>query len=323
MIIRAKYLLPIAFAVASLFYVPTAMAEWTKQNSGTLAALRSVYFIDENKGWIVGSNGTFLVTDNGGKAWKRGRKFTDDNIRDVYFSDPTTGWLLCDRGPFRDTESSPSYLMRTIDGGSNWERNNFPESSDRLVRFFFTKDGYGFAVGEGGGIWQMLDDKKTWKRSELPSRFLIFAGTFIDDFNGVLVGSGGTVLFTFDRGVEWKNAIIPAGAKTRLHSVFFINQDTGWTAGVKGKIYVTSNGGKVWREQTSGINQDISDIFFVNLTNGFAVGDKGTIIETKSGGVTWTAVDTGFNSPLERVFFIGKKGFIVGFGGVILTNRVE
>jgi photosystem II stability/assembly factor-like uncharacterized protein len=52
----------------------TANAEWTRLNSGTLAWLRSVYFTNPSKGWIVGSKGTFLSTDDGGKTWKQNKK---------------------------------------------------------------------------------------------------------------------------------------------------------------------------------------------------------------------------------------------------------
>ncbi len=69
-------------------------AGWVKQNSGTFAWLHSVYFVNQNKGWVVGSKGTFLTTEDGGQTWKQNKKITEDNIRDVYFSDEKNGWLL-------------------------------------------------------------------------------------------------------------------------------------------------------------------------------------------------------------------------------------
>ena len=303
-----------------LLFSQTGVAEWKQQSSGTLAWLRSVFFVDVNHGWIAGSNGTLLVTSDGGQTWQKAKKFTGDNIWDVYFSDTKNGWLLCERDIY-SARSPHSYLLQTRDGGSNWERVEFSDSRDRIVRFFFTKDGYGTAVGEGGAIWQMLDDKKTWKRKELPSQALVLAGAFVDDFNGVLVGGAGKVLATSDGGVEWSNAAVPAGSSTRLNSVFFVDKKTGWIAGAEGKVYVTRNGGKVWQEQASGVNEDLSDIFFVDKHAGYVVGDKGRIIETKTGGDSWTAVDTGVNGKLESVFFTGRNGFAVGFGGLILNYR--
>ncbi|MEJ7699118.1 MAG: YCF48-related protein [Pyrinomonadaceae bacterium] len=122
----------------------TVKAGWTKQKSGTLAWLRSVYFTNQNKGWIVGSNGTFLSTDDGGQIWKQNKKITKDNIRDVYFSDEKNGWLLCERNVYNLGSQPPSYLMKTSDGGANWEKINFTEGKERIVRFFFAGDGFRF-----------------------------------------------------------------------------------------------------------------------------------------------------------------------------------
>jgi photosystem II stability/assembly factor-like uncharacterized protein len=302
----------------SFFSVQIAQGQWRRQDSGTLTNLHSIYFVDSQHGWVVGARGTFLTTVDGGDNWRRHKGITSDLIRDVYFSDRKNGWLLCETPIHNVPERSPSYLLRTSDGGSVWEKVPLKESRDRLVRFFFTKRGLGFVIGEGGGIWQLPDDKYSLKRSELPSRFLIFAGTFTDDLNGILVGAGGTVLITSSGGDEWNRAAIPAGGKTRLNSVFFIDRKAGWIAGDQGKILATSNGGRVWREQRSGVDEDLADIFFVNSTDGFAVGDKGRIVETRTAGSTWTVADAGVKSPLERVYFVGEKGFAIGFGGVIL-----
>ena len=272
-------------------------------------------------GWIGGSKGTLLTTDDGGRTWRQTKKFTPDNIRDIYFSDAAHGWLLCERNVYSSSSKPPSYLLKTSDGGVSWQPVELTDSRDRLVRFFFTRDAYGYAMGEGGGLWQMLDDKKSWKRIGLPVRHLILGGVFLDDFNGILVGGGGTVLLTSDGGVEWKPTKLTGDMISRLNSVFFVDRENGWIVGNSGKIFATSNGGNTWRNEASGTNEDLIDVFFLNSKEGFAIGDRGTILKTKTGGATWTSDTSGVNSPLERVFFVGRVGFVVGYGGTILTNR--
>ena len=49
----------------------TLLADWVKQDSGTLAWLQSIYFVDDKYGWIVGSNGTLLSTNDGGHGQRR------------------------------------------------------------------------------------------------------------------------------------------------------------------------------------------------------------------------------------------------------------
>jgi photosystem II stability/assembly factor-like uncharacterized protein len=301
--------------------VVNASATWSRVESKTLAWLKAVYFVNENLGWVAGSKGTLLSTDDGGRTWRQTKKFTADNIRDLYFSDARHGWLLCERNVYTSSSKPPSYILQTSDGGSTWQTVELTDSRDRLVRFFFTRDGHGYAVGEGGGIWQMLDDKGSWKRIALPIRYLILSGAFLDDFKGILVGGGGTILLTGDGGVEWTPTKLLEGKISRLNSVFFVDRDKGWIVGNEGKIFITDNGGKIWQEGASGTNEDLSDVFFLDSKAGFAVGDKGTIVQTRTGGATWTKDDSGVNSPLERVFFVGPVGFAVGYGGVILTNR--
>jgi photosystem II stability/assembly factor-like uncharacterized protein len=298
----------------------TANAGWTKQVSGTFAWLHSVYFTNQNKGWIAGSRGTLLITDDGGKTWKQNQSFTQDNIRDVYFSDEKNGWLLCERDIYGGEGFSPSYLLKTSDGGANWEKAKIVgEGRERFARLFFSKNGNGFAVGESGAILGMQDDKKSWKKNSLPVPFLMLDGAFTDDLHGSLVGGSGTILFTEDGGLTWHPAAVGGTGKTKLNSVFFINQKIGWAVGAQGKVYATINGGKFWREQNSTVTKNLSDIFFINTAEGFAVGDDGTILHTTTAGNIWKEEETGVTHKLERIFFTGQKGFAVGFGGTILT----
>jgi photosystem II stability/assembly factor-like uncharacterized protein len=300
-----------------------ARAEWVRVESGTLAWLRSIYFVDANNGWIAGSGGTLLFSKNSGKSWKRAKKFTNDDLRDVHFLDEKHGWLLCDRGSSAGTNNATSYFLRTSDGGENWEPIYLNDFVGRLTRFFFSHDGYGFAVGEGGALWMMADDRKTWKRVELPTRFLYLSGAWTDQFHGVLVGGGGTILYTEDGGVGWDLADVPKNVNTRLNSVFFINEKTGWAVGSAGNVLKTINGGRSWRLQNSMIKTNLKDVVFADSGFGFAIGDKGTLIESLSGGETWSSVKTGVTGPLESAATTGKKLFTVGFGGVIMVRSIS
>ncbi len=310
------------FLILFLFLVcfQTARADWTKRNSNTLAWLHDVYFLNEQTGWIAGSGGTFLTTNDGGVTWTKAKNFTDDTIRQVYFTDDSNGWLLCERDLYTLGANSPSYLMKTVDGGVYWERVEFADSQrKRVTKFFFSKDGAGMAIGESGAFFAMSNDKKIWKRTPSPLRYLMFDGTFTDDSNGVIVGAGGSILFTDDAGLSWTKASVFGGAEAKFNSVFFINQKNGWTVGGSGKIFQTVNGGKTWREQKSSVAKELTDVFFTNTAEGWAVGDEGIILQTATAGNVWTAVNSKAKHKLERVFFNGKKGWAVGFGGTIMS----
>lgn len=310
------------FLVLFLFCVffQTTRAEWTKQNSNTLSWLQDVYFLNEQTGWIVGSGGAYLSTKDGGATWKKEKNFTEDIIRQVYFTDASNGWLLCERDLYALGANSPSYLLKTTDGGANWERVEFTDNQrKRITKFFFAKNGFGLAIGESGAFFALQDDQKTWKRQPSPARYLMFDGIFSDDSHGVLVGAGGSILFTEDSGLSWNRASIFGESSSKLNAVFFINQKNGWTVGTGGAILQTINGGKTWRVQKSTITKDLTDIFFNDTAEGWAVGDEGTILHTTTAGNVWTVIQSNARHRLERVFFVGRKGFAVGFGGTILT----
>lgn len=295
-------------------------AEWVKQNSNTFAWFRDVYFLNEKIGWIAGSGGTFLTTIDGGKNWTKKKSFTEDNIRQVYFTDEQNGWLLCERDIFSLGASSPSYILKTADGGVSWKHVEFSGNQrKRITKIFFTKSGLGLAIGEGGAFFAMQEDGKPWKSAPSPARYLLFDGTFTDEMNGVIVGAGASILYTENAGLSWSKASVFGNSEAKLNSVFFLNQKNGWTVGSRGKIFQTINGGKVWREQKSNVVKDLTDVFFNNSAEGWAVGDEGTILYTATAGNVWTPVNLPSRHKLERVFFVGQKGFAVGFGGTILS----
>ena len=127
----------IAVFLLCLICFQTANANWTKQNSNTLAWLRTVYFVNEKTGWIGGSNGTLLTTKDGGDSWKQAEKFTGDVIRQIYFADENNGWLLCERDIYSLGANSPSYLLKTKNGGADWEKIEFLNNGRvRIAKIF-------------------------------------------------------------------------------------------------------------------------------------------------------------------------------------------
>jgi photosystem II stability/assembly factor-like uncharacterized protein len=311
-----------------LFCSESTRADWVKQSSNTFAWLRDIYFLNEKTGWIAGSGGTLLTTDDGGKTWKKADSFTTDTIRQVYFTDESSGWLLCERNIYNRGSNSLSYLLTTTNGGGSWEKVEFAEEDDgrraeRIARIFFNES-RGFAVGESGAFYVLPSEgEKKWKKQASPIRYLLLNGTFADKYHGVVVGAGGSILFTEDAGATWSQSTVVGDAKAKLNSVFFINQKTGWSAGEKGKVFQTVNGGKLWREQRTGTSKDLTDVFFTNTAEGWAVGDEGTILRTTTGGNVWTAENQKVRHKLEKIFFVGRKGWAVGFGGTILFYERE
>ena len=312
-----RFKLIFIFVLISLCF-QTANANWAKQKSNTLAWLRAGFFVNEKNGFIGGGNGSFLTTNDGGASWKQAEKFTSDTIRQIYFKDENNGWLLCERDVYSLGTNSPSYFLKTSNGGADWERIEFANGVRVRIAGIFFSDNAGFAVGESGAIFVLQPDEKTWKKQPSPIRNLLLGGTFADKMNGVIVSAGGNIFFTDDGGMKWNQANISGAPTVKINSVFFVNKTTGWTTGAEGKIFQTVSSGKNWREQKTDTNANLSDVYFRDTREGWAIGDEGTILHSTTAGNVWAKDDQKIRHKLEKLFSNGKDVFAVGFGGTIL-----
>jgi photosystem II stability/assembly factor-like uncharacterized protein len=322
---RSRVILPavccLLFAVCSTDF---ASGSWSRQRSSSLAWLHAVYFLDNDRGWAVGSRGTLLSTNDGGKSWHTKPQPTEDAIRDLYFADALEGWLLCERNIYdlRSNDEQRTYLMKTSDGGEHWKRLNLRGANvtARLMRALFSNGGRGWAFGEGGSIYTTHDSGASWIELQSPTRYLLLGGAFIDENSGWLVGAGATILQTSDGGETWRQGRIPGATNIRFNAASFVDARYGWAVGSGGAIYRTSNGGRSWQSQTSNVASDLFDVKFLDAAEGWVVGAEGTLLHTHDGGLHWTSERSGTPHALERIFFTDRShGWVVGFGGTIIS----
>lgn len=335
---RRKSVLPTVFCRLILILLTahctlhtSSASSWQRQQTSSLAWLHAVFFIDQDRGWAVGSRGTLLATADGGKSWQAKSRPTTDVIRDVYFNDELTGWLVCERNTYqlKSNDEPLSYLMKTQDGGESWERIAIRGADARIMRAVFGREGRGWLFGEGGSIFSTHDSGATWIKKPTPTRYLLLGGTFIDERNGWLVGAGSTLLLTSDGGETWNHGRLQQTANVRFNSTSFVNARVGWAVGGGGAIYRTTNGGASWQALNSGVTTDLFDVKFLDSSEGWAVGAEGVVLHTTSGGLRWSTVRSGTPHALERIHFTDRThGWAVGFGGTIIAyggpaTRVE
>lgn len=66
----------------------------------------------------------------------------------------------------------------------------------------------------------------------------------------VAVGEHGTIIYSDDEGVSWKQASVPVNVL--LNAVAFANAQDGWAVGHFGVVLHTRDGGKTWQKQLDG-----------------------------------------------------------------------
>lgn len=86
--------------------------KWRKIKSNCEVPLYGIDIVGK-KGWIVGSRGCYLHSDDNGETWevKDGLIKTRFWLKDVSFCDEENGWIVGSMGT----------LAKTVDGGEHWE----------------------------------------------------------------------------------------------------------------------------------------------------------------------------------------------------------
>ena len=140
---------------------------------------------------------------------------------------------------------------------------------------------------------------------------------------------------------EWKT-ILKGDWSVHLNDVHFISETHGWTVGnstgvansdnveddnqtytqgTESIILHTTDGGKNWKKQNSGIyGKPLNKVYFQDNYNGWSVGEEATLIHTDDGGKTWKKLDTSTKNNLHSLHFIDEIGWIVGDWGTLLKS---
>jgi photosystem II stability/assembly factor-like uncharacterized protein len=302
-------------------FPPTAFcSSWTRQPSGTMAWLHSVYFLDQNHGWIAGGNGTLLSTVDGGVTWNKNSSISKDTLTDVYFSDSTQGWVLAQRDIFKlKANERGSYLLNTNDGGNTWRRIflDTPDVNTRFTHLVFSDPQHGWVFGETGTVFATTDAGAHWLPQHSPSKHLLLGGAFANDNRGLIVGAATTIMQS-DDGVRWRLNASGKDEHDRLNAVAIAGR-LMWAAGNNGRIITSLNGGHSWIRQNSETDADLFDIKFIDAREGWAVGAQGVLLHTNDGGLHWRAEPVAGSRGLERLFILDRNHvWAVGFGGTIL-----
>lgn len=99
------------------------------------------------------------------------------------------------------------------------------------------------------------------------------------------------------------------------------NASQCWAYTYQGYIWVSTNGGASWTEETTPSHPVWYGGWFVNASVGWAVGATGTIVATTNGGTTWTSQTSGSTQQLSAIDCASTtQCWVVGNAGVILAT---
>lgn len=158
------------------------------RDEGPSKPLLDLYFIDRNRGWVVGAYGLFLRTDDGGQNWEPAMTQLDnpDNFHLNAITRQQDALLIA---------GEAGVLFRSLDEGQSWERLEVGYEGP-LFSATATAARTGVLLsGLRGRLFHSGDGGDSWQAIETATRSTLNAATTLHDGGLLAVGNGGAVLY--------------------------------------------------------------------------------------------------------------------------------
>lgn len=334
--------------VSGLIHTTNAGTNWTV-NLSSRATIGSVliftsdcHFLNANVGWAISPiYECVIITTDGGVSWTKktviGEKVfgfnatdafvigehllqttdgansftneldpvTETDLYSVSFSDNLNGYAVGVGGT----------VLRTTDGGENWEADPLGTSSDLNDVFALTSTNAWVVGNMPDSILVTSNGGTTWQLQSTGSNEYLTDVQFINAQTGWAVGANGVILNSVNGGQNW--SIQTSNTSLLLNSVFFIDELNGWIVGEQGLILRSIDGGDSWNSISSNASGSLAAVYFVNQATGWTVGEASTIFHTADGGTNWEQQPISIPGDLfhlNAVHFVNEQvGWASGF----------
>ncbi|MCX6146383.1 MAG: YCF48-related protein [Candidatus Kapabacteria bacterium] len=238
----------------------------------------SVHFVDSLTGWVGGGGNPIFKTSDGGKSWSpqigKVKSVNKLNYNNIKFIDAKNGFIC---GQNTGDSSQQAFILKTSDGGINWDTNFVLSNS--LIDYSFSTLTY-----VNSQIAYAMGDKKSKLKADSAS---FIKPLFYKTTNG---------------GKSWVNMTINLGiSNCYFRDIKFFDANIGWIVGqndsLKSRIILkTTDGGLTWArqfdEKKSFGTGYVHQISLIDTLHLFATGVNNknvkVIMKTTDGGNTWT-----------------------------------
>jgi len=282
--------------------------------------------LDSKEAWAAGRDGRELFhTADGGATWQEVPVAIgaprDVELLPPYFVSSKAAFV-----PFRKiriTDTSPSGLASTHDGGLTWGLESFPAGDFEMFTLAGDK-GYDGRLWLGGGEEALFDQSAEhdncmeaaegvgtapviyfrpsrevgWRRQALPLRNGCPV-TLIQVSEGLraVAVAGNSIIFSRDAGQHWQVSAVQSVARVEPISLQLLG-DLGWIANKDGRILETADCGEHWREIPGTADLRVrpagfgnwGEVYFTSPDVGFTLRGEGLLFESRDRGRTWLKV---------------------------------
>ena len=275
--------------------------------------------VSDDEFWIGNDLSSVIHSVDGGTTWTEKSGPQRNIINDVYFITRSLGFATGQTG----------MLLRTFDGGDNWEEVFFGNRNHLSIHGLSASDLW---LGANQRIYHSDDSASTWTESlvvlggnindilAISSQRVLAASSSgviyrtndggaswdtvynagvqlksiakIDDQRYMATGFNGIILRSADQGETW-SVITPPEPALQYEQAFFLDS-IGWlvTSSFKHEMWSTTNAGDSWTPITLPVDRFWDGVYFITPDTGIVVArstNEGRAYITFNGGQNWSS----------------------------------
>ncbi len=254
---------------------------------------------------VVGGMGVVVVSSDQGQTWRRQQLAGKPFLLDVVHCPDATFAALAHEGSvwFGDR------------GGTTWREVSLGlnEAPQALA---CDPKGRIWVVGGFSTISHSADRGGSWTTASLGEDLYFTSIQFVDARTAMIAGEFGVLAQSLDAGVTWE-FLDPIPEEFYPQDALFESADVGWVVGLDGVVLHTTDGGRTWLPEPTGVT---APLYAMANRNGriYAVGASGALLRYEAGH--WAIIRHGqtIRSYLRAVLPIdGKRLLIAGGAGAL------
>lgn len=228
----------------------------------------------------VGVRGLVVYSDDAGVRWTQATVPVSSDLLAVHFPSPRVGWAVGHSG----------VVLATRDGGESWEKQFDGRQAKQLLL-----DHYRQRAADGDEAAQRQIEDVGFTYANGPEQALLGVW-FLNDREGFVCGSFGTLFATGDGGTTW----VPWHDRVDSAQAVHLNA----IRGIGGRVFIASEKGVVFRldrgtDRFVAMETGYTGSYFALAGQGDAVvafGLRGNAFRSTDGGGTWHHLATGVSA---------------------------
>jgi photosystem II stability/assembly factor-like uncharacterized protein len=220
---------------------------WNRLNdTPSMDDLLDMYFINNDTGFAINSNGFIYRTANGSVSWTTvqqadGAHNDFPNTGKFQFVNDTLGYVAA---------GTHGMVRKTTDGGISWQNIPVGNDSMKINSIYMFNADTGIVVGDTGKITRTFDGGETWEPVRRITSLLnqdLLDVVFFTDSIGYAVGgktyfnpvSYGLIFKTIDKGATW--ILTDSICCNEITSICKANDSIGYAVTFEGRILKITN----------------------------------------------------------------------------------